>query len=496
MLERDAFEVVRLIRSWKNSLAPINRIPLEVLALIPDFWDVDCRDKDVIALTHVCRPWREAFISWSSLWTNFYCGKLNADKTRVYLERSKSSPITLRLGKGADLSPRGPFLQIVPRAVGRLKSLLIYGTPGNLQDITARLSHPAPLLEYLRVDGDSDSEAQHNPVLATTLFNGDLSSLRELGLESVCTELPWRNMINLTSFMLGHTLSGDVPMEKLLDFFESAPHLREIDLFYANLTFGSQNNRLVSLACLKKMEISSNDPDGPPSLLLIHLIIPIGAKLTIKVAFYVPLLEAHLPRSLDNLRNLPNFTDIHLRIGEQFSGIRLSGPNGKVTMVLKISRIDATRLVLDSLARFDTSGTKNLRIDRGNLPFSNPFYRALLPMKHLHTLTLSHCTDPDVFIKTLSSDTSSSGVIVCPKLEELVLVLCLDGETLNVEKNVIEMAEARASRGMKLKSVRIVSHDESVQIDTSELMEHVLHVECSIEVDTADEDGDSSDDEC
>jgi hypothetical protein len=455
---------------------------------------MDCRDKGVIALTHVCRSWREAFISWSSLWTNFCCGKLNADKTRVYLERSKSSPITLRLLRGADLSPRGPFLRIVPRAVGRLKSLSIYGTPGNLQDITTRLSHPAPLLKHLWIDGDSDSEAQYNPVLATTLFNGDLSSLRELRLESVRTGLPWRNMTNLTSFMLGHTFPGDVPMEKLLDFLESAPHLREIGLFYATLAFGPQNNRLVSLACLRKMDISGDDPDAPPSLLLNHLIIPIGAKLTTRVAFYVPLLEAHLPRSLDNLKNLPNFTDTHLRIGEHFSGIRLSGPNGKVTIVFKISRIDTTRPVLDSLTRLDTSGTEHLKIDRGNPSFSNHFYRALLPMKHLRTLTLSHCTDPDVFIKALSPSPSSSGVVVCPKLEKLVLMPRIEEETLNME-NIIEMAAARASRGVKLKSVRIVNHDESVQIDASELMEHVLRVECGPEVDAADEDSDSSGDE-
>ena len=35
-LERDTFEVLRLVRSIKNSLASINKTPPEILSLIPD----------------------------------------------------------------------------------------------------------------------------------------------------------------------------------------------------------------------------------------------------------------------------------------------------------------------------------------------------------------------------------------------------------------------------------------------------------------------------
>ena len=36
-LEREALDVLALIRSWRNTLSPINRVPPEVLTLIPDF---------------------------------------------------------------------------------------------------------------------------------------------------------------------------------------------------------------------------------------------------------------------------------------------------------------------------------------------------------------------------------------------------------------------------------------------------------------------------
>ena len=54
-------------------------------------------------------------------------------------------------------------------------------------------------------------------VLETTLFNGDVS-LHTIYLMRICTELPWRNMVNLTSFTLGYNLPGEVTIRQLLDF--------------------------------------------------------------------------------------------------------------------------------------------------------------------------------------------------------------------------------------------------------------------------------------
>jgi hypothetical protein len=454
-------------------VAPINRIPPEVLSLVPDFFDMGYKTHRLIALTHVCRAWRETFISCSSLWTDFHYDDLNADLTRVFLERSKSSPISLWISEEGDLSPHSMFLQVVPHAIGRLRSLDINGTVGNLHDITAHLSQSAPLLEDLSINGNCISESRSNPILTTALFNGDLPSLCKLHLQFVFTELPWRNVANLTSFELCYTLPGDVPIRRFLDFFESTPRLRKIKLLFATPTSGAQNGRLVSLACLRWMSIVG---DEPPSLLLDHLLIPVGAKLTTQADSRGPLFENLLPRSLDNLRNLPDFTDTHIRIDEFYPRIRFGGPNGRITVTPVTPQGDATRLVLESLAQFDTSKTERLRIDSGSSPSSDPPYRALLPMKHLHTLTLSHCTSPETFIHALDPRMSSSGVLVCPELEDLILVLRRNGETLNI-KDVMEMAAARALRGAKLKSVRIASREEFTQIDVVELRKHVWQVE-------------------
>ena len=113
ILEQDAFKVLRRIRSLKNGISPINRIPPEVLALVPDFWEAYRREKDVIALTHVCRAWREVFTSRSSLWTDFYCTDI--DKTRVYLKHSKLSPIEVWLDRRTSAPPRSLLPDHLPR---------------------------------------------------------------------------------------------------------------------------------------------------------------------------------------------------------------------------------------------------------------------------------------------------------------------------------------------------------------------------------------------
>ena len=78
----------------------------------------------------------------------------------------------------------------------------------------------------------------------------------------------------------------------------------------------------------------------------------------------------------------------------------------------------------------------------------------------------------------MDPSTSSLGALVCPELEELVIVHEVEVE-FNI-KNVVAMAAARASRGAKLKLVKIVPWNGAIysQSDVLELKEHVMHVEC------------------
>jgi len=465
--ERHALEVPHLIRSQRNETAPINRMPPEILTLLPDFWNARDRDQDVIALTHVCRAWREVFISHSALWTNFDCEDL--DKTLVYLERSKSSPINLSLYRDNDPFLNDPLFHVIPHAVGRLKSLSVRGTPWNLRDITSQLSRRAPLLEEMSIHGSCGFEPEDNLVLTSALFDGDLSSLCKLHLEHVITDLAWRNMANLASLVLVHTFP--VSMGQLLDFFESAPHLREVNLRFETPTSSARSGRLVPLAWLKKMCIAG----GPSSALLDHLLIPVGARLAIEVDLSNPSIVGHPPRFLDNLRNLDDFNTIKLHGGSHLR-VQFNGPNGEVYITITPTfRVRCTcDSLLESLTHFDTSKAKRLELGSGCSPSGGFPFRALLPMNDLRTLALYQCETPYPFIYALNPSVGLSGVMVCPKLEELVIE---PQHGLNI-RNVVGMAAAREFRGAKLKSVRVLGQRGYAQVDVLALKKYVGHVEC------------------
>ena len=425
----------------------------------------------MIGLTHVCRAWRGVFVSRSSLWTNLDCE--DNEKTSVYLERSQSSPIHLSLRRTKGVFPYDPFFQIAPCTIRRLKSLSVKGTPDGIRAVTAHLSHTAPLLEHLSIYGGYGGWLNPTPELPSTLLDGDLSPLRTLRLDTVHTELPWRNMINLISLTLTHTFPGEYSVGQLLDFFSSTPRLSEINLRHATPEAGVQPGRLVSLTCLKSMDIYGCHPS---SLLLDHLLIPAGAELTTQVPLLDSLIGEHLPRSLDNLENLANSTGIQLYLGEDYPRIKFSGPNGEVTTILETSRIDWTCLVLECLTELDISGTEWLEINHGDPPHRAHIYQALLPMKDLRTLMLSECLSPHMFTHTLHPDMSSLEVVVCPKLEELVFVLGSNRVTFDIT-SVVRMAAARALRGAKLGTVRVVDGDGRAGLDVSELRKHVSYVE-------------------
>ena len=415
------------------------------------------------------------------MWTHFDC--LDADKTRVYFQRSESSPIKLSLHRDYNLFPCDPFFQIVPNALGRLASLSLRGTPEGLRAVTTHLSGPAPLLEKLSIFADPKEAPRRNPMLPPTLFSGDLSSLCELRLQSINTDLPWRDMLNLTSLMLVHT--SPVPVVQLLDFFECAPHLNKVELRFAIPTSDARNGRLVSLGCLKRMTITGG---APSSSLLDHLLIPVGACLTLEVDLPGPPTEDRPPMFFDNLKNLANFTTIELSDGALDSHMEFSGPNGRVMMSPTASRVYTTHSMLESLARFDTSKTKQLDIINGALASRDPLYRALPLMKDLCTFALYRSTTPDVFIDALDP---SLGVFVCPKLEALVIK---HRDAINVKK-VIGMVAARAYRGAKFKSVKIASWYRSTytQQDVLELKKHAVYAECSRMIGGATDDSDHSD---
>jgi len=379
------------------------------------------------------------------------------------------------LERYSDLLPDDPFLLVVPHAIVRLKSPTMRGMPKILQETATQLSHPAPVLETLSISSHLDCSPQSGYMITTALFGGDLSSLRELTLLRVRTELPWRNMVNLTLFTLGYAWPGTkFSPRHLLNFFESAPRLRKIRLCYATPTFDAERGRLVSLPRLERMRILGG---RPPHLLLDHLLIPVDAKLT---ALVDSLDSIHLPRSFD-CRRVPSKFRIHLHVRGFYPSIRFGGFSWETRMVPATPQATATCKALESLK------VERLRIAGGDLMLhpGSDIYQVLFPIGNLRTLTISGCKYLSSFVHFLEI----SGL--CHELEECVLDPRGDKEKFDI-RNAIGLAVARRTR---LKSVRIVMQDGFALAHVSKLGEYVPHVECSPGVASAIDAVDSSDEE-
>jgi len=470
--------MLSLVRSMKNKFAPINRVPLDIFYLIPGYWDGGDVDENLITLTHVCRSWRELLIAHSSLWTHMDCK--NTNKTRIYIERSKSSPLKISLyAYGVAAYPEEAFLFVAPH-ISRLRSLSIDGTVDPLRNLTPHLSCPVPLLRELTINLTCDPE----PTLESTLFNGDLSSLYSLSLAGVITNLPWKNMSKLTTFTLSHVPDGGISITQLLDFFTNTCHLRDITLDQSIPTSSNAlPGRVVPLPYLKNLIIYT---DRVPTLLN-HLSIPVGASLTLDFGFHgdkSPLPEL-LPKPPTNLKNITSITSVNLCLGAIDKYVRLDGPSGRLYILGHWDWDETTAAYLDyrivrSLNYFALSGTRRLAVTDSHLPMATKFTRApayyiLHHMKHLRTLTLAQCHNLPFFL-ALNPDLNPSKVILCPNLEKLILYV----ETQNSFglPELLSMVKERASVGTKLPSLRIIGLGGFVPgVEALKLEEHISHLD-------------------
>ena len=439
-------------------------------------------DQDLITLTHVCHHWRDVFTFRSSLWARL--DFTNVDKTRVYIERSKSSPLKIRIKSGEGSSFSNDAFSLVLPHLHKLKSLNV--SAGVIPDIFEHFRYHAPLLKEFTIDITGSS----NPVLDNELFNGDLSSLRKLSLGGVITDLPWKNVANLQVFILVSQTPGH-EITQLLDFLESAPLLHTIEL--RNTIPASSNaspERVVSLCHLKTLHIGA---DPVHSTLLNHLFIPAGASLIqeFKYKSKKPPVSDYLPVASANLKNLSHITAINFCLGPVRKFLRLAGPSGELRMLALwdgpgSASNSADRRILRSLRFLTLSMIQRLSFTKycrhGQIPTEvdeSQLLQTLSLTKNLRTLILAECNNLP-FIHTLDPTKNSLELVLCPQLEEFVLYIRTPDQFYTGP--LTHMANNRASRGAKLSSITVVDLGElAPKKEVLKLREHVTRVEYRVD---------------
>ena len=205
------------IRFVLNGFPPINRLlPPEALAIIPSFL---VHDRDRIIATHVCRYWRNTFLSTPSLWNSVSTFEY-PEQTKTYLERSGDAPLNIFIGSDKSWTP------------GTIASLQMLGSLSNrcqtvrlvqdhvVMDVLPIIQNPCPRLTelYLEINLTSFYRIEN-------LDN--FPSLKSLTLIGDPKHLRFSQPLNLRKLGLG--CSGVFRLAPLLEVLARIPLLEEFE---------------------------------------------------------------------------------------------------------------------------------------------------------------------------------------------------------------------------------------------------------------------------
>lgn len=175
-------ESTRVLGSHHNALAPISRLPPEILAEIFCFFTSSTWNKEYghlawIRVTHVCHQWRETALSHPRLWSHINFTKLMPTAMAEVLARAKMAPLHLE----ADFSKsrmsmaqldafvrKSDLFDILEAHISHTRHLSIRG---QLQTAVERLISSAPTLESLSLSHKYLIFSTPHVIIPINLFN-------------------------------------------------------------------------------------------------------------------------------------------------------------------------------------------------------------------------------------------------------------------------------------------------------------------------------------
>lgn len=274
---------IRSLKSRRNVLAPISRLPPEILSKIFAF----CASENPstgkplhwIKVSHISRYWRAVALDSPSLWGNIVTTRPRW--TEEMVKRSKMARLTL----DADLSCVTPRIfeavQLVLQHITRISDLRLVASSATINRLVTGLPIDAPFLESLSLSVPRNNRfgMDEDFTLPQSLFSGDISQLQHL--ELVKCNINWDS-----SLLTGLTVLklSDIPLlarpttSQLLDVLEKMPameilHLHEVLPSVDDETMLSRvPDRIIALPHLSHIAVISTVPEC--TNLFKHITIP------------------------------------------------------------------------------------------------------------------------------------------------------------------------------------------------------------------------------
>ena len=306
-------ESTRALKSRRNELAPISRLPPETLGTIftllsASAWNERPVNLEWIRVAHVCRRWRDAALNHPRFWSYINFTKLTSAGMAEILARAKMAPLHLE----ADVSR---WMPAKTRAFeGQLETHISHtrhlSISGYLENPLARLSLSAPILESLSL-----SHIYLGFPIPDNLFNRTAPNLTSLELEKC--DISWKSPLlkglrNLR--ILDISTKASPKLEVWLDALNEMTKLETLSLRSATplaplaSPLISEHSRTITLPSLTHFHIDAFAKNC--AFALAHLVLPNLTRLHIDVKSHdkegedVRLAIPYVARNVDVLQDI------------------------------------------------------------------------------------------------------------------------------------------------------------------------------------------------
>lgn len=452
------------IRTMRNALVPVNKMPVEILQQIPSWLPYV---SEVVAASHVCRYWRAAFLSCSNLWTFIDCKSIPA--TRAYVERSGVSPLQICILPGYSYNA---FVYTIPH-VQRWGSFSATVGGEEIDPVLAVLSGPssAPKLHNLSVVPMVGYAEGGTVTSKGKILGGLIPSLERLTLCNLRIEIHKLTAPNLTYLFLASPSPEFISMTAVLDFLKRSPLLEEVELRYPGpkIMDIAHPDHTVILNHLRRIVLWDRG-----SIYLNHLMLPKGIECELNYVFgdgldkkeFLKEIFGTLPAGLKPIFNAESLSIVpHCTHGS----VRFLGPYGLVEIYPSFHHSECPsptsflahpRSALKKVRELFV-GSRNEVIPEWE---STDIRKYLKRMPSLETLIVMH-SEYASFVRALLP---VEGKVPCPTLKNLNIYV---GPTESFCIHVFrEMIEQRESSGHRFKKILLVlSYDLRIQPPISNL---------------------------
>jgi F-box-like len=271
------------LKSRRNTLAPISRLPPETLTAIfsflpPSAWVTKAGNLTMICITHVCRQWRETALNYPHLWSDFNFTKLTQAAVMAEIfARAQTMPLNLEADVTKwSIAQSGSFERQLEAHISHTRHLNV---TGRLHTVLKRLASSAPILESLSLSNKSSLFPLPQVVIPVNLFNWTAPKLTRLELDSC--DISWkspllrglRNLKILKPYKRARHM-----LEDWLDALNEMPQLETLILEYATphaprtAPLISQPSRTATLPSLTGLHLAASATDC--AFALAHLVLP------------------------------------------------------------------------------------------------------------------------------------------------------------------------------------------------------------------------------